>query len=259
MKKIIRIVCILLLICSVGYMGIHFYNVNKADDLYEEIKEEAQVKKEEESSIQAVIEETIEVIEEKFVDIPIDFEALWEQNDEIYAWITIPGTKVDYPILQRPEDDTYYLDHTVDGTQGLPGSIYTESVHAQDFSESNTVIYGHNMRDDSMFGSLHDYEKADFFKENRDIIIYTPEHILNYKIFAAVTYSDAYIPFSYDFTTDEGYQSFLDSIYESKNMTNQFADDVEVTTNDRIITLSTCVGNQPNKRYLVLAVLVDEQ
>lgn len=236
-------------------MGIYFYNLNKADDLYEEIKEEA---KDEEPTIPEIIEEIVEIEEEK-VEIPIDFEALWEKNEEIYAWITIPGTKVDYPILQRPEDDTYYLNHTVDGTEGLPGSIYTESVHAQDFSESNTVIYGHNMKDDSMFGSLHDFEKADFFKENRDIYIYTPEHILTYKIFAAVTYSDTYIPFTFDFTTDEGYQEFLDSIYDSKNMTNQFADDVEVTTNDRIITLSTCVGNQPNKRYLILAVLVDEQ
>ena len=254
MKKLFRIVCIFLLICSAGYMGIYFYNLNKADKVYEDIKVEI---KEEEPSIPEVIEKIIE-IEEK-VEIPIDFENLWETNDEIYAWITVPGTKVDYPILQRPEDDTYYLNHTVDGTAGLPGSIYTESVHAQDFSESNTVIYGHNMKDDSMFGSLHDYEKADFFKENRDIIIYTPEHILTYKIFAAVTYSDAYIPFSFDFTTDEGYQEFLDSVYESKNMSNQFADDVEVTTDDRIITLSTCVGSQPNKRYLVLAVLVDEK
>ena len=115
------------------------------------------------------------------------------------------------------------------------------------------------MKNDTMFGSLHDYEKADFFRDNREVTIYTPEHILTYEIFAAVTYSDAYIPYTYDFSTDEGYQEFLDSVYDSKNMTNQFAEDVEITTEDCIITLSTCIGNKPNNRYLVLAVLKDVQ
>ena len=258
MSKIFRIFLILVLVCSVGYIIWHTYNVKKADDLYDSIKVE--VKDEvEKVNIPEIIEETIEKIEKEKVDIPIDFEKLWGINEEIYAWIVIPGTKVDYPILQRPEDDNYYLNHTVDGVSGLPGSIYTESVHGQEFTEPNTVIYGHNMKDDSMFGSLHDFEKADFFKENREIIIYTPTNILNYKIFAAVTYSDEYIPFSYDFLTKEGYQVFLDSVYESKYMTNQYAEDVNVTTSDRIITLSTCVANQPNNRYLVLAVLVDVQ
>lgn len=240
-------------------MGNYFFKTNTAENSYEELKEE--VKTEEAVSEEEVMEESETVLEEEKepVEIPIDFAALKEKNEDIYAWITIPGTKVDYPILQKPEDDGYYLNHTVDGVERLPGSIYTESVHNQEFTESNTVIYGHNMKDDTMFGSLHDYEKADFFKEYRDVFIYTPEHIYTYEIFAAVTYSDAYIPFAFDFTTDEGYQAFLDSIYDSKNMTNQFAEDVEVTTEDCIITMSTCIGNKPNNRYLVLAVLKDVQ
>lgn len=265
MKKLITILCVIALIGSVGYMANYFIKTNSAEKSYEEIKEmavtEETIQETEQSKepVQEEIEEIEEIEEKKPVEIPIDFASLKEKNSDIYAWITIPGTKVDYPILQKPEDDSYYLNHTVDGVEGLPGSIYTESVHNQEFTESNTVIYGHNMKDDTMFGSLHDYEKADFFKDNRTVCIYTPTNIFTYEIFAAVTYSDAYIPFAFDFTSDEGYQAFLDSVYESKNMTNQFAEDVEVTTEDCIITMSTCIGGKPNNRYLVLAVLKDVQ
>ena len=262
MKKLITILCVIALIGSVGYMANYFIKTNSAEKSYEEIKEMAVTEEtiqETEQSKEPVQEETEEIEEKEPVEIPIDFASLKEKNSDIYAWITIPGTKVDYPILQKPEDDSYYLNHTVDGVEGLPGSIYTESVHNQEFTESNTVIYGHNMKDDTMFGSLHDYEKADFFKDNRTVCIYTPTNIFTYEIFAAVTYSDAYIPFAFDFTSDEGYQAFLDSVYESKNMTNQFAEDVEVTTEDCIITMSTCIGGKPNNRYLVLGVLKDVQ
>ena len=262
MKKFISIICVIALIGSLGYIASYYIKKNIAEKAYEEMREmttseQTETVQEEVITKEEPMAEVQEVKEP--VEIPIDFASLKERNNDIYAWITIPGTKVDYPILQKPENDSYYLDHTVDGLEGLPGAIYTESIHNQEFTESNTVIYGHNMKDDSMFGSLHDYEKVDFFRENRDVFIYTPEHIYTYEIFAAVTYSDAYIPFAYDFTTDEGYQEFLDSIYDSKNMTNQFAEDVEVTTDDCIITLSTCIGNKPNNRYLVLAVLKDVQ
>lgn len=257
MRRMITWICAILLLGSLCYIGVYFYHTGSADQAYESLREESQPEKEEATA--ESLEEIQEEPEKEPVEILIDFASLQESNRDIYAWIRIPGTKVDYPILQHPEDDTYYLNHTVDGVEGLPGSIYTESIHNQEFTESNTIIYGHNMKNDTMFGSLHDYEKADFFREYREIYIYTPEHILTYEIFAAVTYSDVYIPFAYDFTTDEGYQAFLDSIYESKNMTNQFAEDVTVTTEDPIITLSTCIGGKPNNRYLVLAVLKDRQ
>lgn len=252
MRKFLSTVCVIALTGSVVYMGVYFWKTGTAKSSYEDLREEV--------TTEIGQAEVVEEPEEKeTVEIPVDFAGLKEKNEDIYAWITIPGTKVDYPVLQKAEDDSYYLNHTVEGVEGLPGSIYTESIHGQDFSESNTVIYGHNMKDDTMFGSLHDFEKADFFREYREVFIYTPEHIYTYEIFAAVTYSDAYLPFAYDFTTDEGYQEFLDSVYDSKNMTNQFAENVEVTTDDCIITMSTCIGSKPNNRYLVLAVLKDVQ
>lgn len=85
-----------------------------------------------------------------------------ETNPDIYAWIEIPDTNVNYPIVQSADDDSYYLNHTIDGQEGYPGSIYTEKVNAKDFSDFNTVIYGHDMKDGSMFKDLHKFEDADF-------------------------------------------------------------------------------------------------
>ena len=208
-----------------------------------------------------VYEEPVEIAsaeEEKTVEIPIDFSSLKEKNSEVYAWIRIPDTQVDYPILQRASDDLYYLDHTIDGAEGLPGSIYTQSLNAQDFSDKNTVIYGHNMRDETMFGGLKSYMDESYMKAHSQILIYTPEHILTYQVFAAVTYDNRHILNSFDFESEEGFQEYLDSLKEVRNMSSYIDSDVEVTTEDKIITLSTCNGNS-DQRFLVEAVLVNEE
>ena len=191
------------------------------------------------------------------MEIPVDFDRLQQENPDIYAWITIPDTEVDYPILQR-YDASYYLNHTVDGQEGLPGSIYTEALNSKDFTDPNTVIYGHNMRDGSMFGGLKQYMDASYMKEHSQIIIYTPEHRLTYQVFAAVTYNDRHILQSFDFRDDQSYQSFLDSLRQVRNMSSYIDEETAVTTEDRILTLSTCNGNE-QERFLVEAVLIDEE
>lgn len=69
-------------------------------------------------------------------------------NPDVYAWITVPGTEI--PILQQPSDNSYYFMHNMDGSYGYPGCIYTENLNSKDFTDNNTVIYGHNMKNDSM-------------------------------------------------------------------------------------------------------------
>lgn len=188
----------------------------------------------------------------------IDFDALKELNPDIYAWIEIPGTAVDYPIVQSPTDDSYYLDHTIEGAAGYPGSIYTEGVNAKDFSDFNTLIYGHDMRDGSMFKSLHDYQDESFLKEHPYVYVYLPEGRLTYRIFAAVVYSDRHIMNTFDFDVADERQAFLDSL-DTGDGRNVFDDTVEVTPEDHIITLSTCIGDESTRRFLVEAVLEDEE
>ena len=188
----------------------------------------------------------------------MDFEALWEENEDIYAWIYIPGTKVDYPILQHPTDDTYYLDYNIDGSKGLPGCIYTESVNSKDFSDRHTVIYGHNMKNDTMFGSLHDYEDRAVFDEHQYVYIYMPEQTYVYQIFAAYDFSAIHLIYNFDWSHDEVYQNYLDQIFEIRDMGANIRDEVELNTDNHIITLSTCISGQPNMRYLVQAVLLND-
>ena len=189
----------------------------------------------------------------------VDFSLLQEEsNADIYAWITIPDTQIDYPVLQHSSDDTYYLNHNLDGSKGYPGCIYSERENALDFSDFNTVLYGHNMKNGSMFHELHNYEDESFLPEHPYVYIYTPERVLRYQIFAAYRYDDRHLLYSFDYATEEGRNGYLSEIWGIRDISAVLDDQVEVTAADHILTLSTCVGSQAEKRYLVQAVLVND-
>ena len=197
-------------------------------------------------------------VEEKEI-IPVKFGELQKVNPDVYAWITIPGTDIDYPILQHASDNSYYLMHNMDGSYGYPGCIYTENLNSKDFTDNNTVIYGHNMKNGSMFAQLHKFEDPDFFRNNREIWIYLPEEVLHYTIFAAHIYDDRHLLYSFDFSDPEAYQKYLDSVFSIRDMNANIDKEITVTKKDQIITLVTCIGNQPNNRLLVQAVLTDRE
>lgn len=188
-------------------------------------------------------------------DCPIDFESLWEINEDVYAWITIPGTIIDYPILQHETDNTYYLNYTIDGIEGYPGCIYTENVNAKDFSDNNTVIYGHNMRNGSMFTDLHKFRDAEFFSENDIVYIYTPQKQFTYKIFAAYLYDDRHLMNSFDFSDQEIYADYLSELQAMDSEDINIRKEIQVTDADKIITLITCIREQTEKRVYVQAML----
>lgn len=205
------------------------------------------------------VEEEIQIVcddlsEYDIPDLHLNFNSLYSANPNIFAWINIPGTKVDYPILQHPTDTAYYLNHNIDGSEGYPGCLYTEYYNSTEMTSFNTIIYGHNMKDGSMFHTLHSYEKEDFFKENPYIYIFTPKGTIVYKIFAATQYSDKHILFEYDFEKKEDRQKFIDTV---KDWDNAVVDeDADVTADSKLITLSTCVSPSSSKRYIVVAYMV---
>lgn len=186
---------------------------------------------------------------------PVDFAGMWEINEDVYAWITVPGTVIDYPILQHATDNTYYLNYNIDGSYGYPGCIYTENLNSKDFTDNNTVIYGHNMKNGTMFAGLHKFEDASFFEENTKVYIYTPEKELSYTIFAAYIYDDRHLMYSFDFSDSQVYATYLEDIQNMRSMNALIREDITVTAEDKIVTLVTCIGNQPSKRLLVQAVL----
>lgn len=193
--------------------------------------------------------------EKEPLDIPVDFEKLKEKCSDIYAWIQIPGTDIDYPIVQREGDNAYYLNHTIEGKEKIEGAIFTEDYNKRDFTDPHTVIYGHNMKNGSMFRQLHNYEDKKFLQENQEILIYQPDQILHYQIFAAYVYDNRHLMLSFDWNNPDIYAAYLDSILEQKNMNATIDHSVSVTEQDKIVTLSTCNGND-DERYLVQAVLV---
>ena len=185
----------------------------------------------------------------------VDWEGLWEINPDVYAWISIPGTSIDYPILQHASDNTYYLNYNIDGSYGYPGCIYTENLNSKDFTDSNTVIYGHNMKNGSMFAGLHQFEDSNFFDQNDKVHIYTPQEELTYTIFAAYIYDDRHLLYSYDFSNEDVYAAYLREIFARRDLSANIRMDMNVTSEDNIITLVTCMSKQPDKRLLVQAVL----
>ena len=186
---------------------------------------------------------------------PIDFENLWEVNQDVYAWIRVPGTVIDYPILQHATDNTYYLNYNIDGSYGYPGCIYTENLNSKDFTDNNTVIYGHNMKNGSMFAGLHQYEDMNFLEENDKVYIYTPKKQLTYTIFAAYVYDDRHLLYSFDFSNEDVYTAYLEDVFSMRDLSANIRTDMTVTHEDSIITLVTCMSKQPDKRLLVQAVL----
>ena len=189
---------------------------------------------------------------------PIDFDTLKKRNDDIYGWIEIPNTQINYPIVQSwEEDDSFYLNHNVDKQYDINGSIYTEKLNNLSFTDPNTLIYGHDMLDGSMFQNLHKFRNKKFFDRNKYVYIYTEGHILKYKIFAAYKSDSKHILNSYDFSDKDVYAEYLKNAQNPKSLEVNTRD-CNLTTEDRIITLSTCIGNEKNYRYLVQGVLIDD-
>ena len=183
----------------------------------------------------------------------VDFASIQAYNPDIYAWIYIPNTNVNYPIVQSAVDD-YYIMKNVDGSKGYPGAIYTNKVNTKTFEDFNTVIYGHNMRNKSAFGSLHNFDSADFFNQNQDMYIYTPDGVFLYQIYSTVKFSNAMSLDRYPSVLESSRLEYIDLTlrgYAGSNVEHVRAG-VEVTKDDKLVTLSTCI-NDARYRFLVIA------
>lgn len=268
-KKILRIVFVIFLLgflgCAAG-IAYYFYDDYQSKKDYENLKETVV------SEVDTVTLEEVEgqeftgerdgeaatVPESIFQNLenPIDFEELTAINPDLYAWIRIPNTMIDYPIAQREGDDSYYLHHDMYGQPRFAGCIYTEDCNSKDFQDPNTLIYGHNMKNKTMFQNLHLFSDPTFFEANPYVYIYTPEGVLVYKIFAAYIYDDRHIMNSFDFDDEAVFEAYINDIFNVRSMNKNIREDVEVGVDDHIITMETCIGGQTNSRYLVQAVLL---
>lgn len=241
---IIFLIVFVLIFCGV-YFGIQIYN-NHIN----------------ETPTDTTVPTTVSEVQQK-VENPIDFASLQAANSEIYAYIKIEDTNVDYPIVQSATDDEFYLRHTAeDKSWSASGAVYTESVNTKTFNDRVTVIYGHNGYGDTFFTTLHRFEKEDFFNNHPYFYIYTPEKKLTYQVISAFKYDDRHIMNSFNFADTVQFLEFEQYLSNPssalKNVRTQL--DNELDEDSKIVVLSTCITNQKSSRYLVCGVLVkDEQ
>lgn len=185
--------------------------------------------------------------------------ALRVQNNDLAGWITIPNTRIDYPVVHTT-DNSYYLTHSFERDFLSAGTIFIDCRNKKNLSENyNTVIYGHNMLSGAMFACLSDFFNRNYFNENRYIYIYTDEGIYVYKtfnIYKVKIDKDA----SYIRTSFMSGEEFVDFCYEMKSHSAVQVDDIDFNKNDRIITLSTCTNSHnANERYCMQAKLIEIQ
>ncbi|HFI0150115.1 TPA: class B sortase [Streptococcus suis] len=180
----------------------------------------------------------------------------FHQNPDVYAWLKVEGTRIDYPVAQHPTDDGYYLSHDLDGNETYYGAIFTELVNTKTFNDPVTIIYGHAMIDDSMFGSLDYLADQQFFKDHTLIRIDTLTHHYEYEIMAAHPYTDDHLFHTFQMDSKEGMSQYLSTLKDRTTAYGGLYRPIETNIDkDRFLILSTCDAVSDSYRYVVTAKL----
>ena len=191
------------------------------------------------------------------VNNPVDFAGLMRLNPEVYSWIYVPDTAISLPVCQSKEDDNFYLSHDVYKDYSFPGAIYSQSMNKTDYSDRVTVLYGHNMANGTMFGNLHMFSDEDFFNSHPYFYVFTKDRKLTYEVISAHPYDSRHIMYSYDFSKDDVFKSWLDNALKP-HASFYNARPVNLDLNSKILVLSTC-ANSSDGRYLVQGVLINDE
>ena len=179
-----------------------------------------------------------------------DLEALRQVNPDVVGWIRIPGTKIDYPLLQG-EDNEYYLKHTWKGHRNVVGSVFLECKNSPSFTDWNTIVYAHNMNNGTMFAPLHRFKRQEFWQAHPYVYIVTDAGVLRYEIFSSYSAQVDSPAYGLSFRQMETRAEFLAMALEK----SQIDAGIVPELTDRILTLSTCSGSGYETRRVVHARL----
>lgn len=174
-RKVLMIVLAIVFVGSLSYIAVMQYQYKVSENIYNEASDKFI------SPVANNMDESQDVSEEPVEKAPIsiDFEQLCQVNPDIIGWIYCEDTVINYPVLKGNDND-YYLHHTYDGTYSASGSIFVDAENADDFADSNTIIYGHHMKNGSMFASLSKWADQDYYEAHPVMWLLTPKQ--NYKI-----------------------------------------------------------------------------
>lgn len=259
--RVIICICILIFAGSLTKLIMIFHEYNSAKSEYVDIEGEftADTPVEEDVTGTAIATESSVVVEQpdedgktsKFVFTPlnVDFASLKKVNKDVVGWIQFETFSLSYPIVQD-SGNNYYLTHTFKKQENKSGAIFIGPANKSNFQDTNTIIFGHNMKNGTMFGLLGRYKEKEYYKYNPYFRIYTPNGTQRYQIFSvykAAVNGSAYTIWSN--TGGEEYKKWITGL--KKN--SMYDTGVSVSETDTIVTLSTCITGEDSKRLVIQA------
>lgn len=185
----------------------------------------------------------------------VDFDALLAANPDTVAWIRFDEPSIiNYPVV-KSADNEEYLTKTFTANDNKLGAIFMDMRNSSDFSDRNTIIYGHHLNvSPDMFSRLHLYEDEEFCQEHPYFYIYTPDgSVRTYTVFSAGVVSATAENYTVEFASDEEFEHYISVCRESSN----YQVDVEINAESQIVSLSTCTGVNDDERFLLQGVLTD--
>ena len=183
----------------------------------------------------------------------VDFEALSAVNADVVAWLFCEDTVLQYPVAQG-EDNAYYLNHLFDGTKNANGCIFLDYRNQPDFSDENSILYGHNMKNGSMFASLLSYQEQFYYEAHPNLTLVTPEGTFLVHLFAGYLAQVEEDPWQIAFANAEEKTMWLKKAKDRST----FVCDVQPMATDRILTLSTCSTSSDETRYVLQGILEEK-
>lgn len=186
----------------------------------------------------------------EIVPIEVDFNVLLEINEDVIGWIYCEDTPINYPLVQGADND-YYLRRVIDGTRNTSGTLFADCRNAGDFSDVNTILYGHNMKDKSMFGTLAYYKEQSYYEEHPIFWILTPDADYRVDLIAGfLTDADSAV-----YSIGQTEQEFF-ALLEQALERSTFQSDYEIAQGEHFLTLSTCSYEHDNARYVLIGRLI---
>ena len=247
----IALIVAIAVFCYAAFNLYHIYTeYKKGTDEYNQIEEMAVTERDADSAEVAGPSAQLKP------PIEVDFDKLKSVNEDVVGWIYVDALPdISYPIVKGKDNQTY-LHQTYEKNYNFAGTIFVDYENSGDFSDCNTLVYGHNMKNGSMFGHLKKFREDDkLYKQDKYFWILTPERNYRYEIITAYTTgvnSDTYTLFK---GPGEEFEKYLETI---KGYSEIQTDDTDLTIKDRIVTLSTCTGNE-STRFVVQGKRVDAE
>jgi len=251
-KRIVINIIIILLLCVMGYSGYRIssqmieYHKNEAE--YEGLREYA-----DQPGENTDFEPHTDTGIKWNVTFPeVDFEGLLKKNPDTIGWIYCPETHIDYPVVQGKTNDEY-LHKSFEGARNVAGSIFMDAENKADLSDFNTVLYGHHMRNGSMFRDLDHYKEEEYYKKHPYMLYMTPDKNYVVEIFAGFVSSVKEDSWDIVFPTTEDRQKWIDKRLDKSAFKGIITPDI----NSHILTLSTCSYEFSNARFVLYGMLTE--